>query len=43
MTLNDNKKTVYVGITGDIIHPRIINIIKEGEKYGDLIVWLINR
>ena len=41
MTLNDNKKTVYVGITGDIIHPRIINIIKEGEKYGDLIVGLL--
>ena len=28
-------KTVYLGITGDIIHPGIINIIKEGAKLGD--------
>lgn len=41
MTSNENKKTIYVGITGDIIHPGIINIIKEGEKYGDLIVGLL--
>ncbi|ADY12110.1 phosphoenolpyruvate mutase [Sphaerochaeta globosa] len=33
--------TVYVGITGDIIHPGIINIITEGAKYGDLIVGLL--
>jgi phosphoenolpyruvate phosphomutase len=41
MTSNENKKTVYVGITGDIIHPGIINIIKEGGKYGNLIVGLL--
>src|SRR5574344_2871984 len=35
-----NKK-VYLGMTGDIIHPGIINIIREGAKYGDLIVGLL--
>ena len=34
-------KKVYLGITGDIIHPGIINIIKEGAKYGDLTVGLL--
>src|SRR5690554_3120155 len=28
-------------MTGDIIHPGIINIITEGAKYGDLIVGLL--
>ena len=41
MTSNENKKKVYVGITSDIIHPGIINIIKEGKKYGNLIVGLL--
>ncbi|MCR5290538.1 MAG: phosphoenolpyruvate mutase [Treponema sp.] len=36
-----SNKTVYVGITGDIIHPGIINIITEGAKHGDLIVGLL--
>lgn len=35
------SKTVYLGITGDIIHPGIINIINEGAKYGDLIIGLL--
>lgn len=35
-----NKK-VYLGITGDIIHPGIINIINEGAKYGDVIIGLL--
>ena len=35
-----NKK-VYLGMTGDIIHPGIINIITEGAKHGDLIVGLL--
>ncbi len=34
-------KTVYVGITGDIIHPGIINIITEGAKLGELTVGLL--
>lgn len=35
------SKTVYLGITGDIIHPGIINIINEGTKRGELIVGLL--
>ena len=34
-------KTVYIGITGDIIHPGIINIINEGAKLGELTVGLL--
>ena len=34
-------KTVYLGMTGDIIHPGIINIINEGAKYGDLVIGLL--
>jgi len=34
-------KTVYLGITGDIIHPGIINIISEGAKLGELTVGLL--
>ena len=35
------EKTVYIGITGDIIHPGIINIIKKGATYGRVIVGLL--
>ena len=35
------NKTVYLGITGDIIHPGIINIINEGTKHGELIIGLL--
>ncbi|MDE5898656.1 MAG: phosphoenolpyruvate mutase [Treponemataceae bacterium] len=34
-------KKVYLGLTGDIIHPGIINIINEGAKYGDVVVGLL--
>lgn len=34
------KKTVYLGLVGDIIHPGIINIINEAAKYGDVLVGL---
>lgn len=34
-------KKVYLGITGDIIHPGIINIINEGAKHGLLIIGLL--
>lgn len=34
-------KSVYLGITGDIIHPGIINIIKEGAKLGELTIGLL--
>jgi phosphoenolpyruvate phosphomutase len=42
--MTDKKeKTVYVGITGDMIHPGIINIIQQGAKYGRLIVGLLSN
>ena len=34
-------KVVYLGITGDIIHPGIINIINEGAKLGELTIGLL--
>jgi phosphoenolpyruvate phosphomutase / 2-hydroxyethylphosphonate cytidylyltransferase len=36
-----NQKTVYLGMRGDIIHPGIINIIREGAKLGELTVGLL--
>jgi phosphoenolpyruvate phosphomutase len=32
---------VYLGLRGDIIHPGIINIIREGQKHGDVLVGLL--
>lgn len=37
---NMNRK-VYVGMTADIMHPGLIHIINEAEKYGDVIVGLL--
>ncbi|MDR3071320.1 MAG: phosphoenolpyruvate mutase [Endomicrobium sp.] len=34
------RRTVYLGMIGDIIHPGVINIIREGSKYGDVLVGL---
>jgi phosphoenolpyruvate phosphomutase len=34
-------KTVYVGITADIIHPGIINILREGAMRGEVLVGLL--
>jgi phosphoenolpyruvate phosphomutase len=34
-------KTVYIGITGDIIHPGIINILREGAMRGKVLVGLL--
>ncbi len=34
-------KTIYLGMTGDIIHPGIINIIREGAKHGKVMVGLL--
>lgn len=34
-------KRVYLGITGDIIHPGIINIIQKGAELGELTVGLL--
>jgi phosphoenolpyruvate phosphomutase len=35
------NKTVYLGMTADIIHPGLINIIREATKYGDVLVGLL--
>ena len=37
------KKTVYVGITLDVLHPGIINILKEGKSRGHLTVGLLTN
>ena len=34
-------KTIYLGLSGDIIHPGIINIINEASKYGEVLVGLL--
>ncbi len=42
MTDKENKeKTIYIGITGDLIHPGIVNIIQKGACYGRVIVGLL--
>ncbi|MDR1909184.1 MAG: phosphoenolpyruvate mutase [Spirochaetaceae bacterium] len=35
------QKTIYLGLRGDIIHPGIINIIREGQKHGRVLVGLL--
>jgi len=34
------KKTVYLGMVGDIMHPGLINIINKGAKYGNVMIGL---
>ena len=34
-------KTIYLGMRGDIVHPGIINIIREGARHGELLVGLL--
>ena len=36
-----SEKIVYVGISADLMHPGHINILKEAEKYGRVIVGLL--
>ncbi len=35
------SKTVYIGMTADIMHPGLINIIEEGTKHGEVMVGLL--
>lgn len=35
------NKTVYVGMSADLIHPGHLNILKEARKLGDVIVGLL--
>ena len=39
--MENKEKTIYIGITGDLIHPGIINIIQKGACYGRVIVGLL--
>ena len=41
--LNQEKKekTIYIDITGDIVHPGIINIIQKASIYGRVVVGLL--
>jgi phosphoenolpyruvate phosphomutase len=34
-------KTIYLGLSGDIIHPGIINIVREAAKHGEVLVGLL--
>ncbi|MDR2160289.1 MAG: phosphoenolpyruvate mutase [Treponema sp.] len=34
-------KTVYLGMTADIIHPGIVNILREASRYGRVLVGLL--
>ena len=35
------QKVVYLGMTADIMHPGLINIIKEATKYGEVLIGLL--
>lgn len=37
----DTQKTVYVGMSADLIHPGHLNILAEAEKYGRVVVGLL--
>jgi phosphoenolpyruvate phosphomutase len=34
-------KTIYLGLSGDVVHPGIVNIIREGAARGELLVGLL--
>ena len=36
-----SEKTVYVGMSADIIHPGHLNILHEAQKYGRVIVGVL--
>lgn len=40
-SLSEDSKSVYVGMTADIIHPGHINILKEARRHGRVIVGLL--
>jgi len=35
------KKIVYLGMTADIMHPGLIHIINEANKYGEVLIGLL--
>ena len=34
-------KKIYVGMSADLIHPGHLNILKEAQKYGEVIVGIL--
>lgn len=36
-----NQKKVYVGMSADLVHPGHLNVIKEAEKLGEVIIGLL--
>lgn len=41
MIKSDNSKTVYLGMSADLVHPGHLNIINEAAKYGRLTIGLL--
>ena len=41
MATSKKRKTVYVGMTADIMHPGLINIIRVAREYGDVNIGLL--
>ena len=39
-TMSEKRKTVYVPMAADIVHPGHVNILKTAASYGDVIVGL---
>jgi len=39
--MKSKKKTIYVGMSADLIHPGHLNILSTASKYGDVIVGLL--
>jgi len=39
--MNNNKKTVYIGLSGDILHHGHINLINQAKKLGRLTIGLL--
>ncbi len=35
------KKQVYIGMTADVMHPGLINIIEQGAKHGEVTIGLL--
>jgi phosphoenolpyruvate phosphomutase / 2-hydroxyethylphosphonate cytidylyltransferase len=41
MSAQSNSKTVYVGMSADLIHPGHLNILRNAAKYGEVVVGLL--
>jgi phosphoenolpyruvate phosphomutase len=39
--MNNNNKTVYIGMSADLIHQGHLNIISEGKKLGNVVIGLL--